>query len=411
MRSRSSLQGLLIGFLIVLFMAFLGAMFLDSVESYLSGLLGVASGGKFKLLQTLGFAMGGVLVALQALASNRRATAMETAAIAQAAAMEEQTKANLNVEERHRQERLKNAIEHLGHSSPSVRLGGAYELVNLAFEKEALRATVMEILCAHIRQTTTQAEYTQEHLSSPSTEVQSLLSVLFVENHTIFDGCKAKLQGSCLNRVNLANAHLVNVNFEGAQLQQANLHQACLQGSLLLNTNLTGAMAARADLSGAKILTSSLRGAVLFQTIFRGSTIIGTQMQLADLRHAELQGSQTQGLALQGAQLDGAQFHGMRAMAEQSSDGSTSLKFSDIVNAGVGKNTDFSEVVFEGGLTEEDVKSVVGCTADDAARSNRKKLIVHVGKAKSHELPPNSLVRVGLYTAEEAEKWIFGYLA
>ena len=385
-------------------MAFLGAMFLDSVESYLSGLLGVSSDAKFTLLQTLGFGMGGVLVALQALASNRRATAMETAAIAQ-------TKANLDIEERNRQERLKNAIEHLGHSSPSVRLGGAYELVNLALEKEGLRATVMEILCAHIRQTTTQAEYTQEHLSSPSTEVQSLLSVLFVENHTVFDGCKAKLQGSCLNRVNLANSHLANVNFEGAQLQQANLHQACLQGSLLLNANLTGAIAARADLSGAKILTSSLRGAVLFQTIFRGSTIIGTQMQLADLRQAELQGSQTQGLALQGAQLDGAQFHGMRAMAEQSSDGSASLKFSDIVNAGVGKNTDFSEVVFEGGLNVEDVDSVVGSTADDAARSMRKKLIVHVGKAKSHELPPNSLVRVGLYTAEDAEKWISGYLA
>ena len=381
------------------------------VEMYLSELLGLASGAKFTLLQTLGLGMGGVLVALQALASNRRAIAMETAATAQAEATKEQTKANLSIEERHRQERLKNAIEHLGHSSPSVRLGGAYELVNLALEKEALRATVMEILCAHIRQTTTQAEYAQEHLSGPSTEVQSLLSVIFVENHTVFGGYKANLQGSCLNRANLANAHLVNVNFERAQLQQTNLHQAWLQGSLFLNANLTGVIAARADLSGAKIVTSSLRGAILFQTNFRGSTIIGTRMQLADLRQADFRGAQTQSLALQSAQLDEAQFHGMRAITEQGSDGSTSLKFSDTVNAGVGKNTDFSQVVFEGGMNEEEVESVVGNTTDDASRTRREQLTLHVGRPQSHELPPNSQARVGLYTAEDAEKWIGEYRA
>ena len=43
-------------------------------------------------------------------------------------------KANKNTEQGQRQERLKNAIEHLGHTSDSVRLGGAYELFHLAEE-------------------------------------------------------------------------------------------------------------------------------------------------------------------------------------------------------------------------------------------------------------------------------------
>ena len=87
--------------------------------------------------------MGGVLLAIQALMSYKRAKAMEdaanaqaeaanaqaaaakaqaAAAKAQAAATKEQAKANQNTEQGQRQERLKNAIEHLG-----TRLGlGAF---------------------------------------------------------------------------------------------------------------------------------------------------------------------------------------------------------------------------------------------------------------------------------------------
>ena len=43
-----------------------------------------------------------------------------------------QADAVLKTEQGQRQDRLKNAIEHLGHKSDSVRLGGAYELFHLA---------------------------------------------------------------------------------------------------------------------------------------------------------------------------------------------------------------------------------------------------------------------------------------
>ena len=39
-----------------------------------------------------------------------------------------------------------------------MRLGGAYELFHLAQDTEELRQTVLDILCAHIRQTTDTAK-------------------------------------------------------------------------------------------------------------------------------------------------------------------------------------------------------------------------------------------------------------
>ena len=105
---------------------------------------------KFEVLKFLGVGMGGVLLTLQVWMSHKRAKAMESTASAQAKATEEQAKANRNTEQGQRQERLKNAIGHLGHQSDSVRLGGAYELFHLARDTEELRRTVLDILCAHI---------------------------------------------------------------------------------------------------------------------------------------------------------------------------------------------------------------------------------------------------------------------
>ena len=105
--------------------------------------------------------MGGVLVALQALMSYKRAKAMEQTAEAQADAAKAQADAVSKTEQGQRQDRLKNAIEHLGHESDSVRLGGAYELFHLAEDTEDLRQTVLDILCAHIRRTTGESKYSE----------------------------------------------------------------------------------------------------------------------------------------------------------------------------------------------------------------------------------------------------------
>lgn len=83
-------------------------------------------------LRFLGVGLGGVLVALQALMSYKRAKAMATTAAAQAEAAKAQAKAsehhataNENTERGQQIDRLKIAIEHLGNPSASVRSGGA----------------------------------------------------------------------------------------------------------------------------------------------------------------------------------------------------------------------------------------------------------------------------------------------
>ena len=115
-----SLQGGLIFLLVVLFSAFVAVMTSEAAEKIIGQLLGFGlseENEKNKILMFLGIGMGGVLLALQAVIANTRAQAMVDAATAQA-------EANENTERGQRQERLKNAIEHLGHDSDSVRLGG-----------------------------------------------------------------------------------------------------------------------------------------------------------------------------------------------------------------------------------------------------------------------------------------------
>ena len=108
-------KGGLIILLSALFTAFVAVMLNKNAEGYIGQILGLP--GKNEILTFLGLSMGGILLALQALIANTRAKAMEDAA-------REQAKANENTEKGQRQERLKNAIEHLGHDSVSIRLGG-----------------------------------------------------------------------------------------------------------------------------------------------------------------------------------------------------------------------------------------------------------------------------------------------
>ena len=146
---------------------------------------------KYEVLKFLGLGMGGILIALQALMSYRRATAMEKTAEAQVDAVSK-------TEDGLRQERLKNAIEHLGNEKESVRWGGAYELYHLAEDSKEFSQTALDMLCLQIRQMTSETIYRVAHQSKPSEEVQSLLTLLFVKEHEVFKDCDINLWG-CLD--------------------------------------------------------------------------------------------------------------------------------------------------------------------------------------------------------------------
>ena len=391
---------------------------------------------KFRILEFVGVGMGGVLLAIGAAIANRRAAAMEETA-------KQQATANEGAEDGRRQERLKNAIEHLGHESDSVRLGGAYELFHLARDTGGLRQTAMDILCAHIRRTTGESEYRETHEAKPSTEVQSLLTLLFTQEHEVFTGRRIDLRGSWLNgamlkRARLQGADLFEARLQGANLLGAQLQGADLYGARLQKADLSEARLQKADLSEARlqeaILSKArLQGARLSEAQLQGAFLPGAQLQEAILSRARLQGAilseaqlqgahllwarlqsaslykaQLQGTSLRGAQLQGADLLRAELQGATCQDFSF-LSFEERIREGTGRESDLSKATFADGLRRENVDSLVEGVPDEGAGELRQELEPHLDRPPSHELPEDSGAIVGTYTEEEAERWIAEY--
>ena len=276
------------------------------------------------------------------------------------------------------------AIEHLGHSSDSVRMSAAHEFFHLARDTPDLRQTVLDILCDHIRQTTGGPEYRKDYKRKPSEEIQSLLALLFVQEHEVFTECDINLQGSCLNRSNLGRARLEKANLRRAQLHGANLMDAQLHGARLDGAHLHGARLVGAQLYGAYLVGAQLYGASLW----------GAQLHGAHLTEAQLHE-----VSLVSAQLHGA----------SSEPGGVYSPFETVINERIGEPSDLSEAIFAGGLTREAVASIGKGLPDEHAKRLRAKLEAHIGKPASHELPKNSGASIGAYTKEEARGWIASF--
>ena len=410
----------LIGAFVVLLATFLLVMVSDSVEGHVSQLLGLHT--KNPILKFIGIGMGGVLLALQALMSYKRAKALEDtasaqaeAAKAQAKATEEQAKANQNTEQGQRQERLKNAIEHLGHNNASVRLGGAYELFHLAQDTKDLRQTVLDILCAHIRRTTGAAEYQKEYPSKPSEEIQSLLTLLFVQEHGVFKGLHINLQGSWLNGANLRESRLRGADLAGAYLRGTELADADLKETNMVRVHMQKAFLLDAQLQGADLRWAELQRGDLRWAQLQAVDLRRAQLQAAFLAVAYLQGADLRGAQLQGAFLPDAQLQGA-SLPQAELQGTTSytmvpssfLSFEKRVAEQIDEDSSLGGTTFEGGLSQEDLDSFVEGLSDEKARQLRAELEPHVGKPASHELEGRGAI-TGAYTAEEAEKWIAEY--
>ena len=252
------------------------------------------------LAQFIGYLIGGLLLLRQIEISGQRATAAEETAKAMQKTARSTEKGNID-------ERFKNAIEHLGHQSASIRLGGIYALHHIAQEVDEYRERVFEILCAHIRETTTHEAYEPRTIKSdrgkpeqekPTIEIQSILNLLFIKipGREIYEQFEvnlenANLAGASLVVANLKKANLENIKLDHANLQWANLQRAYLQGTNLQGTNLQRAYLQEADLRDAYLL---------------GAYLLGTYLQRANLQRANLQRTHLLGADLQWANLQKA---------------------------------------------------------------------------------------------------------
>ena len=354
--------------------------------------------------------MGGVLVALQALMSYKRARALEDtakaqsdASRAQARATEEQAAANQNTERGQRQERLKNAIEHLGSAFDSVRMGGAYELFHLAEDTPRWRQTILDILCAHIRQTTSQRQYRDRYKSRPSEEVQTLLTLLFVREHDVFEDGNINLKGSWLCGAELSEGRLDWADLTATNLQNATFHRSRLQHALLFDARLRGAHLVRARLYGASLYRAELQGANLGRALLHGADLLDTRLHGANLAMVQMQGAILGGAQLQGAHLWQTDLRGVR------SDEDDSKTTEERIRKSIDQNSDLSWVCLSGGLKRKQVDSFVDGLTGEEKRQLRAKLAPHVDKPESRELPDDCDAVTGSYSEKEAKAWIDKY--
>ena len=251
-------------------------------------LLGVVWLFSSGLAEFLAYLMGALLLLQQIRASNRRATAAENTAKAMQQTAESTEKGNVA-------ERFKNAVEHLGHESASVRLGGVYALHNLAQEEgEDYRKRVFQILCAHIRKTTTDENYTHRppaghaRTVAPTVEIMSILNLLFISKdrmvykNLIANLQHANLEGARLNDSKLQDADLEGVNLQGAFLARAKLNKASLFDANMANarvkdSDMTGAILAFAVASDVDFGNANLHNVDFNYTDCRGSSFVLAQ--------------------------------------------------------------------------------------------------------------------------------------
>lgn len=387
-----------------------------AIISRLSGLFGVK-----ETLQLLGIGIAGAVLLLQALIANRRAKAMEAAAAAQAAASKAHAEANLSSVKGQRQERMKNAIDHLGSRSESVRLGGAYELFHLAAETESLRQTVLDILCAHIRRTTREDGYGEEYGWKPSEEIASLLAQLFVSGHEVFSGCRINLRESRLNGADLRRARLSGANLEGARLvrallegarleramlSKAHLHggklaNACLREASMNGVHLEGAWLDSVELQGANIQNGHLADATLAGGSLQGADLSRAELYRANLARANLAGTRLDWVGFQAALLTGADLRGAG-----NRDWDCPPPFADRIRGSIGVESSLSNVR-TGGLEEERANQVAE-ELDTAVPDGGLPLWLRqlIGKPGRRGLPEGHGALLGSYGEEEAAGWI-----
>ena len=390
-------------------------------------------GTKEAVINRLSIALAGLLSAWAIWSAYRRAEAMQKQALA--------------TENRLVQERFRDAVQHLGHETESVRLGGAYALFRLALEEDAFRRQIAEMLCAHICAITGAEEYREDFAEKPSMEIQSLMRLLFSvgqdaqaedSRKAFWKGLRADLSGGYFHGLKLRNARfqkasLTGAQFQGASLennaefQGARLHRAEFQGALLdfagfqgarlhlaelqdaslVSAEFQGALLEDAEFQGARLHRAEFQGAFLFGAEFQGAFLVGAQFQGALLFGAGFQGAFLGDAEFQGASLENAQFQGVTSSAEY---GPT---FEQRIRGKIGQDADWSAIVFAGGLRQAQIERWVddikkgGEATENEIEEFKQRVGIHVGRKKSHKLPDDA--QGGRYGEEEAERWIEKY--
>jgi hypothetical protein len=208
-------------------------------------------------------------------------------------------------------ESFSKATEQLGNKKTEVRLGGIYTLERISRESADDYWTIMETLCAFVRERARRSE--QEETVAPfpgffkerervelPTDVAAVLAVIVRRDKKNYQRESDKRW-----RLNFRGTDLAGANLEGANLRGANLRGANLSGANLMGANLIGAKLSKTNLFEAKLFNANLSEANLSE-----ANLIDAVLGQADLREAFLYEADLSGANLSWANLRGANLRG-----------------------------------------------------------------------------------------------------
>jgi len=214
-------------------------------------------------------------------------------------------------------DRFNKAIELLGSDKLQIRLGGIYALERIAQDSERDHWTVMETLCAFVREQTRGPKRKvaapengepldeegkepppREMFEPPDTDVRAALTIMGRRGEE-----RRQWERKEEKRLDLQGAHLECADLQGAHLEHANLGGAHLEGADLREAHLAGAELFRAHLEGANLRAAHLERAFLEGAHLERAFLGGAHLERAELWRAHLEGAKLWGAHLEDANL------------------------------------------------------------------------------------------------------------
>jgi hypothetical protein len=173
-----------------------------------------------------------------------------------------------------------------------VRLGAIYELEQVSRVSKVLRASILEVLSAYLRQNTSWHHLRYERLEEEDKMIEAMPLPIDVQAIlTVLGRRRGYFEDIELEPLDLQGTYLSGGDLRHADLQLANLHEVNFR-----ETDLSEAILLGADLSGAYV-----RNANLYQADLKDAILLGADLQDADLQDADLQGANLQDANLQDA--------------------------------------------------------------------------------------------------------------
>ncbi len=171
-------------------------------------------------------------------------------------------------------QRLAQAIEHLGSDKLPIRLGGISSLEHVARDSEHHHRRCMEIMSSYLRTHRRISDCQAEAKDNPADdEVQAIMTVISRRNWKYeLDVPSLDLKNLDLHGLSLQGAYLEELPFDNSNLNGADFTGALLEEASFVNTSLERAKLSQVDLNlvnfkGARLAGADLTGCNFTHTL------------------------------------------------------------------------------------------------------------------------------------------------